>query len=512
MDQVSDLVLTIQKEDIKSVAVCLLFSFLHPDHEQQIASILRTAGFQVSLSSEILPEYREYERTSTTVVNAYVSPMLDRYLSGLEQSLDAKTSMRILQSNGGSISISEARKFGVRCILSGPAGGVVGCEYVANSSPTIDRLVTPMGDPGVRVITFDMGGTSTDVSLIDNKPQITTEAVVSGCPIRIPMLDIHTIGAGGGSIARVDAGGALLVGPESAGADPGPACYARNNNIKQLSPTVTDANVVLGRIQPQYFLPGQITLDVLLARKVYEQLGEQLHLTAEKAALGVVQVANSHMERALRVISLERGHDPRRFTLLSFGGAGGLHAAELARSLGIPNVLIPPLASTLSAFGMLIADVIKDYTRTVMLPGTTPIKLLSDCLHPLTVNGHQDLISENIPENKIRIEQFLDIRYQGQSYELIVPFSKRVFEDFHLQHKTRFGYANIDAPIEIVNLRVRAYGRTTPLPQSRSPSRDQIRLPPYFNPILWGSWRDGWILLFTMPESSNQATELQDLR
>jgi len=447
-DQIRSLIPTLKANNVSSVAVCLLFSFLFPEHEEAIAAELRSAGFSVSVSSEILPEYREYERTSTTAVNAYVSPVLDNYLSHLEQAIHPQTHIRVMQSNGGNISLGEARNFGVRCILSGPAGGVVGCEYIG-------KLISP--DGSLRLIGFDMGGTSTDVSLIDGKLQITTEAVISGCPIHIPLLDIHTIGAGGGSIASVDIGGALRVGPESAGADPGPACYGSGNQ-----PTVTDANLVLGRLSAENFLGGQMVLDESRAHSVLATLGKQLRLTIVETALGVVAIANAHMERALRVISVERGHDLRSFTLLSFGGAGGLHAADLARGLGIPHVLIPPLASTLSAFGMLAADVIKDYTHTVMLPGHTPISDLVAQLEALAERGYQEILSEDVPANRIRIERFLDMRYLGQSYELIIPFSDNVINDFHRIHEQEYGYANITTKVEVVNLRVRAVGLGTP--------------------------------------------------
>ena len=385
--------------------------------------------------------------------------------SHLEQALPPSIHPRVMQSNGGNISPAEARKFGVRCILSGPAGGVVGCEYVGKLISSAD---------GILLIGFDMGGTSTDVSLFDGKLQITTEAVVSGCPIHIPMLDIHTIGAGGGSIAQVDPGGALRVGPESAGADPGPACYGRGD-----LPTVTDANLVLGRLSAEHFLGGQLPLDKSRAHRVMANLGKELNLTGAQAALGIVEIANAHMERALRVISVERGHDPRRFTLLSFGGAGGLHAADLARGLGIPHVLVPPLASTLSAFGMLAADVIKDYTRTVMLPGSTPVPDIAAKLEALAERGFQEILSENIPAKQILIERFLDMRYRGQSYELIVPFSETVYADFHRLHQQEYGYANIEGAIEIVNLRVRAIGKGTPPPLSSRPFQGQDPSPAY---------------------------------
>ncbi len=463
--QLEDLIPVLKSHNISDVAVCFLFSFLHPGHEQAVGKALEAAGFNVSLSSEILPEFREYERTSTTVVNAYVSPALEKYLSHLEEFLILQTRLRVMQSNGGNISPAEARKFGVRCILSGPAGGVVGCE-------TIGNLIDPAG--GFRLIGFDMGGTSTDVSLIDGKPQIITDAVVSGCPIHIPMLDIHTIGAGGGSIARVDAGGALRVGPESAGADPGPACYGHGD-----LPTVTDANLVLGRLSASHFLGGEMRLDESRARAVMSRLGSELELTSEQAALGVIAVSNAHMERALRLISVERGHDPRRFTLLSFGGAGGLHAVDLARGLGIPFVLVPPLASTLSAFGMLAADVIKDYMLTVMLPGTTPVADLSARLDMLADRGHREILAEGVNPDRLHIERFLDMRYRGQSYELIVPFSETVYADFHREHERQYGYSNETSPIEVVNLRVQAVGRGDPPLLSPQPLEGPDPAPAY---------------------------------
>ncbi len=458
---VEDVVQKVIGQGVKSAAVCLLFSFLHPEHEQALAERLRAQGILVSLSSEILPEYREYERMSTTAVNAYVSPILDRYLSHLEAELPAGMNLRVMQSNGGNISLREARRFGVRCILSGPAGGVVGCDYVARHSLTSENPSAD-NDP-VRVITFDMGGTSTDVSLIDGQPQVTTEAVVGGCPIRIPLLDIHTIGAGGGSIALVDAGGALRVGPASAGANPGPACYGRGGDL----PTVTDANLVLGRLQAEHFLGGQMLLEADRAYAALARLGAGLGLDPLQAALGVVQVANVHMEGALRVISVERGHDPRRFNLLSFGGAGSLHAADLARGLGIPRVMVPPLASTLSAFGMLATEVVKDYAHTVMLSGDTPVADLAARLEPLARRGREEILAEGVAEADIRLEPSLDMRYRGQSYELIVPFGETVYVDFHALHEHQYGYARRDGPVEVVNLRLRAVGRVSPPPLPR---------------------------------------------
>jgi N-methylhydantoinase A len=458
-NQLENLTTAIKSTGVESVAICLLFSFLHPEHEALIAKHLRAEGFFVSVSSEILPEFREYERCSTTVVNAYVSPVLGKYLTYLEHELEPGMHLSVMQSNGGAIQPEEARRAGVRCILSGPAGGVVGCEYIGK---TVSKGTPP------HLIGFDMGGTSTDVSLIDGSYQITTEAMVNGLPIHLPMLDIHTIGAGGGSIARVDAGRALRVGPESTGADPGPACYGKGE-----IPTITDANVVLGRLSPELFLGGAMRLDAERAWQAVATIGSQLGMETTQVAMGIVQVANAHMERALRVISVERGRDPRGFTLLSFGGAGSLHAADLARGLGIPKVLVPPLASTLSAYGMLVADVIKDYSRTVMLPGDSPQQILSDQLEILAQRGVAEVQAQGrVPQAAIEIERSLDMRYKGQSYELNIPFSPDFIERFHQQHQKTYGYAKPEEAIDIVNLRVRAIGRSNPPPLTPQPLGD----------------------------------------
>ena len=440
---------------VESVVIALLFSFANPKHEQIIANRLRRDGYFVSASHEILPEYREYERTSTTAVNAYVSPVLDQYLGKLETGLQAgkATGLQIMQSNGGSISVAEARRAGVRCILSGPAGGVVGCQFIGNSASQHAET------PNLKLLTFDMGGTSTDVSLIDGMPQITSEAKVGGLPIRIPLLDIHTIGAGGGSIAQIDAGGALRVGPESAGADPGPACYGRR---KAHTPTVTDANLLLGRIPTDRFLGGKMPLYPDLAEAAIAPLAERLGLSPTQTALGIIEIANAHMERALRVISVERGYNPRDFTLLSFGGAGGLHAAALARRLKIPQVLIPPWAATLSAFGMLTADVVKDYTQTVMLPGNHPLVDIQSQIAVLLERARAEIRAEGFDDERIRLEPALDMRYRGQSYELTIPFSERFAADFHAEHQRVYDYQRPGAALEIVNLRVRGTGMVEP--------------------------------------------------
>jgi N-methylhydantoinase A len=469
--EIESLVSELKMQGVQSVAICLLFSFLHPEHESLIAKRLREAGFPVSVSSEILPEFREYERASTTTVNAYVSPALDSYLSRLEaDTVDKRQAfnIRVMQSNGGNIRLDEARRAGVHCILSGPAGGVVAGQYLASRVRAPELAAMPGNlpsqwlagyEPG-KVITFDMGGTSTDVSLIDGTPQTTTEAEIGGCPIRIPILDIHTIGSGGGSIARADAGGALRVGPQSAGADPGPACYGSGD-----LPTVTDANLVLGRLSPAHFLGGQIILDRQRAWQALDRLGAELGLSAVQAAAGVVAVANAHMERALRVISVERGHDPRRFALVSFGGAGGLHAVDLARRVGITSVLVPPLAATFSAFGMLAAQVVKDYSQTTMMPGSTPLDEIEVRLDGLTRRGIEELQQSGIHRQKLEqlvIERFVDMRYLGQSYELTVPYSSELVKEFHAAHQRQYGYARLQADIEFVTLRTRVIQRVQP--------------------------------------------------
>ncbi|TAK11681.1 MAG: hydantoinase/oxoprolinase family protein [Anaerolineae bacterium] len=425
---------------IESIAVCFLFSFTHPDHEQLVAERLRAAGYFVSVSHEILPEFREYERTSATVINAAVSPVMGRYLAHLESALP-QDNLQIMGSNGGSISPAEARVQAARCILSGPAGGAVGAQAVGRAAG-VDQLIT-----------FDMGGTSTDVSLIDGTLHTTHEAEIGGLPIRIPVIDIHTIGAGGGSIATVDPGGVLRVGPHSAGADPGPACYGRGDQ-----PTVTDANLVLGRLLPDRFLDGQMPLDATRARAALQPLAEQLDLSVEATALGIIRIANAHMTRALQVISVERGRDPRQFTLLSFGGAGSLHATDLARALAIPRILIPPQAATLSALGMLMADIVRDYSRTVMLPGATPFAELKTHFSPLLSTAAQNLTSYGLNSSQQSLHATLDLRYRGQSYELNIPFTPDFLSAFHLAHQSEFGYANTTAELEVVNLRVRAIG------------------------------------------------------
>jgi N-methylhydantoinase A len=446
--ELAPLVHRLRQAGVESVAVCLLFSFANPSHERRVGDALRAAGLLASLSSEILPEFREYERASTTVINAYVSPVLDRYIGRLAAHLQG-VDFRIMQSNGGSISALQARQEAVRSILSGPAGGAVGAFYVAQAAGF------------ARVLTFDMGGTSTDVALCDGDIRVTNEGEIGGLPVRIPIIDIHTVGAGGGSIAAVDIGGALRVGPQSAGADPGPACYGRGGEL----PTVTDANLALGRLPADYFLGGQMALDPAASEAALARLAQGAGLAsvpglslAQTAALGVVQIANAHMERALRVISVERGHDPADFALLSFGGAGGLHACDLARALGVRTVIVPPGASTLSAFGMLVADVVKDYVQTVMLAGTVAFEELEELGGTLARRGLAEVGAEGVPAERITLLPQLDVRYRGQAYELTVPLTPGFAAAFHAEHQRVYSHSQPAASLEIVNLRLRAVG------------------------------------------------------
>ena len=433
-------------------AVCLLHSYTNPAHERQVAKFLRRAGLVVCASHEVLPEYREFERWSTTAINAYVMPLIDGYLSKLQSRLRAST-VRIMQSNGGSISAAAARRQPVRLILSGPAAGVVGARAVAAAAGY------------ERIISFDMGGTSTDVSLIDAGIGMTTDAYIGEFPVRLPMIDVHTVGAGGGSIAYKDSGGALRVGPRSAGANPGPACYGMGDKL-----TVTDANLLLGRLEPDYFLGGRVALDVNRSREAAKTLAAQFKMGVSELAEGVVRVANANMERAMRVVSVSRGHDPRKFSLLAFGGAGGMHACAIAQRLEISTVIVPRYAGVLSALGMLLADVTKDYSASVL----SRCDLVSNAelakrFKPLITAAQRDLINEGFGKSRQLIQCRLDIRYIGQSYEISVPFSDDYRRTFDSRHQRLYGYSDSGRATEVVNLRVIASGVIDKpvLPQSR---------------------------------------------
>ena len=438
------------QEGVESVAICLLFSYANPSHE---AAVLRRAahlGIPVSASHQILPEYREYERCTATVVNAYVSRLMERYIGRLETELE-EGRLRIMQSNGGSISATTARQEPVRTILSGPAGGVVGAASLAEAAGFN------------KVVTFDMGGTSTDVALVDRGLTVTTEATVGDLPLRIPLLDIHTVGSGGGSLVWIDEGGALRVGPQSAGADPGPVCYGRGDRL-----TVTDAHLFLGRLDPDRFLGGEMRLDRERAEAAMTAFARQVNLDPVRVAEGIITVANATMEKAIRVISVERGHDPREFCLVTFGGAGGLHACALADSLSIPWVLVPPHAGLLSAYGMLVADVVKDYAKTILrATATIAFEELEAIVSLLKEQGVYEMKEEGIAEEGISAEASLDMRYLGQSYELRVPFGRDFPSRFHDLHRRSYGYANPTREMEIVTVRLRIAGSVEKPPMPR---------------------------------------------
>ena len=403
----------IEAAGVEAVAVSLLFSFLNPLHEEMLREALEQLGVKpfLSISSQVLPEFREYERTSTIVVNAYVGPVMARYLANLENALGS--GLRIMQSSGGSIIASLAASQPVRTVLSGPAGGVVGAFYTGSLAGYKE------------IITLDMGGTSTDVSLCPGRIKETTSSVLGGYPISVPMIEIHSVGAGGGSIARVDAGGALLVGPQSAGAEPGPACYGKGDSI-----TVTDANLVLGRLQPEHFLGGRLPLDYHRSEKLMSELAKDIGTSTQEAALGIIRVVNASMERAIRAISLERGYDPREFTLVPFGGAGPMHSCDLAQELGIPRVLVPPNPGILSALGVAIADIVKDYSRTVMLRGQDVSRERLDAdFAALEDRAREDMGQEGLHLERLIAQRSLDVRYVGQSYELNVGLSVASFRE-----------------------------------------------------------------------------------
>lgn len=453
--ELKKLVETLKRESVESVAVSFLFSFLHPQHEEQVEKAIEALGVPVSISSRILPEYREYERTSTVVINAYLQPLMGRYLNRLNSGFG----LRVMQSSGGSISAEMAAVEPVRTILSGPSGGVVGALRAAQSAGLEN------------IITFDMGGTSTDVALCDGGAiRTTNEATVAGLPVAVSVMDIHTVGAGGGSIARVDEGGSLRVGPESAGADPGPACYGRS-----MLPTVTDAHVVLGHFGGGGLLGGEFKLDANRAREAMQQLANDLSRVTGKrssvvaAAEGILSVANTNMERALRHISVERGHDPRQFALLPFGGAGGLHAVELARALRIPMVIAPPAPGALSAVGVMVADVIKDQSRTVMFANDPKqIARLAKVFGEMEREAVALLRSEGFSRAKQRHEGSLAMRYRGQSFELEVRNTTGdIAAHFHRAHRERYGYAQQNSEIEIVSARLRSFGLVPKLPVSK---------------------------------------------
>jgi N-methylhydantoinase A len=477
----------------EAVAINLLFSFFDDSEELKIESaIADMAGAKIfiSRSSDVLPEYKEFERGMTTALNAKVGPLMQGYLHRLENELAGQgrqdVALSIMQSSGGTTSAEQAGRYPVNLLLSGPAGGLKGAQYVAGASG-VDQLLS-----------FDMGGTSTDVSIIDGDIGFTTGAKIGGYPVAVPMVDMHTIGAGGGSIARVDAGGLLLVGPESAGASPGPACYGKGG----MCPTVTDANVVLGRLLPEAFLGGGMQLDKAAAIEAVSTVAEPLGLSNEKAARGIIDVVNDHMVRALRVMSVERGEDPKDFTLVSFGGAGGLHVCALAEELEMSKALVPVNAGVLSALGMLVAEASRERSRTInkllkhcdaesvdklfeelmdhaveeitrkdttarkdsviasearQSPEATQLPV-GDCFVPrqLLLRCSTNLHPCRNRNDDIKINLSVDVRYQGQSHALNLPWSglQNIEPAFHKKHKQSYGH-DLEIDVELVNVRVR---------------------------------------------------------
>jgi N-methylhydantoinase A len=515
-EELASLFEAVSRAQPQSIAISLLFSFANPKNEEEVAATLRPLEVPLSISHQILPEFREYERTSTVVINAYLQPVMQRYLENLErrsgqQGSPGTTSQEeknentepsaqpresastvtsapvakrrngkarhrsagslanqgtrpvgtpprifVMQSSGGITALSAAAREPVRTVLSGPAGGVVGAAATARRSSFEN------------IIAFDMGGTSTDVSLVEGSIATANEAQIAGFPISVPMLDIHTVGAGGGSLARFDAAGVLRVGPESAGADPGPICYGRGTQ-----PTVTDANLVLGRLQPTRFLGGDFTLDLDRTRSLTAEWLKQQRssLSLDQFAAGMIRVVNSTMEKAIRVVSIERGRDPRQFALVAFGGAGGLHACALAEALSIPHVIVPAFPGALSALGILSSDVVKDYSRTVLwrVSDKVPTERLQREFATQEKAAVQNFRDEGWP-HRPGFRRSIDLRYRGQGYELNIPFTKNLLRDFEREHQRRYGYKYANREIELVTLRLKALIKSKGVPATSADS------------------------------------------
>jgi N-methylhydantoinase A len=459
----------------ESIAISMLFSFANTENEELVAAALADLGKPLSISHQILPEFREYERTSTVVVNAYLQPLMQSYMERLAKRAGQRgrdvndTAVRrggnkprifVMQSSGGITALESAAREPVRTVLSGPAGGLVGAAATAARSGF------------TKILSFDMGGTSTDVAAVQGEVRVGSQSEVAGLPIGIPMLEIHTVGAGGGSLARFDAGGLLRVGPESAGADPGPICYGRGTQ-----PTVTDANLLMGRLRPDRFLGGEFALDIDRARRITSEWlkKQRSRLTLEQFSAGVVRVVNANMEQALRVVSIERGYDPREFALVAFGGAGGLHASELADALAVPTVIIPARPGALSAFGILVSNVVKDFSRTLLWRFThrPPKAELDKEFRRLAAAAKKEFDAERW-DGAPHYEKTLDLRYRGQGYELNVPATGDVIARFHREHQLRYGYHHTGREIELVTLRLRARLHT---PQSKVARSSATRKP-----------------------------------
>lgn len=450
-------------KNAEAVAICLLFSYRNSVHEKMLLKQLKKQDFNkpVSISSSILPEYREYERMSTTALNAYVMPVLTHYLQRLELALaelGLAVPLLVMQSHGGVLQSKLAQHQAVRLLFSGLAGGVLGGRYTS-------QLLNLK-----EVITFDMGGTSTDIALItEGNIRETTEGQINGFPCRVPMVDVETVGAGGGSIAWIDEGNILRVGPQSAGADPGPVAYGSGGQ----EPTVTDANLLLGRLNPDYFLGGEISLHPDLAKISMQTLASRLSLSIEDCAYGIIRIVNANMERAIRVVSIQRGYDPRDFALIAFGGAGPMHAWALAKNLGIPKVIIPPAPGLHSALGLLATSLRTDQSQTVLESANAPnLKLIQRIYHNLETQLQEVLQAQRVPKGSISIQRLADLRYKGQAYEISIQtpkirISKKWINElattFHKQHAQQYGFASQTAPVTIVNLRVIAQSPMPPL-------------------------------------------------
>ena len=444
LDKVLD---QIAKKNVDAIAVCFLYSFINPDHEEQVKQRIIERGmvedWQVVLSADVLPEFREYERASTTALEAYVRPVMTRYVDRLIDALPDDATLRIMKSDGGVMHAEHVREKAINTALSGPAAGVIGAFHIAKLAG-FDHIIT-----------LDMGGTSTDVALCPGEPQTSQSSEIDGLPLRARLLDIETIGAGGGSIARVDAGGALRVGPGSAGANPGPIIYGRKGN--QI--TVSDANAILGRLDADHFLGGNMPLDLKAANKAFKKLAKLIDKSVIEAAKGVIDVANVNIDRAVRRVSVARGHDPRDFTLVAFGGAGPLHACEVAERLGMSRVLIPRYPGVLCAYGLLVADVKVDDSLPILVRANRGIVARLRAMQAeLLASGRDALRREGIPDEQMEFQIYLDMRYQGQAHELTIPFGGDIISDFHNAHAAAYGHYMDDKPIEIVNMRMQAKG------------------------------------------------------
>jgi N-methylhydantoinase A len=461
---VREIIADIRSKGIKSIAVCLLHSYANPDHEQRIKALLQDTYPEafVTVSSDILPEYREYERMSTVCINAYVMPKVNSYVKHLESQLrqmGVASDLYIMQSNGGVITSKMAQEASARTVLSGPAGGALTGAHLSRNPARPN------------VITIDIGGTSSDICLIkDGRPNLTTESDIEGYPIKLPMIDINTIGAGGGSIAWIDPGGALRVGPQSAGAEPGPACYGAGGN----EPTVTDANAVLGRINPSFLLGGEMPLYLEKAREAIEaKIARPLGIDLVKAAEGIITIVNANMVRGIRRVSVEKGYDPRDFALVAFGGAGPLHGVELAKALSMKRVVVPLYPGIASAFGMLSADVRHDYVRTrIGVADQLDLEELNTLYREMESHAVGQLGAEGFQGPAVELLRRVDMRYLGQSYELSIPapagsitaeIVSALIDDFHRSHEHAYGYARQGEKVEVVNLRLVALGK---LPRS----------------------------------------------